>query len=273
MKNIEDLGYGKGYAVLKDSFGKMLNKLSDLIDIGINVVVIAHVIIKKFEQPDETGAYDRWEIKLAESGSKKVAPALIEWADMLLFANYETIVIKEGDKAKARGGTKRVMYTQHSATWDAKNRHDLEPKLPFEFSAIADVIPSKFSVSESAQKPIEITPMPESERVEAKPTASYSEESKLEQDSSGIYHVKATDFKDVIPNHLKPLYDLMDKDGISVNEFCLVAEERGYVAKGTKIDDYQPNFIASWGVASWPKIVEYIEDNIRNPYAKDVPFI
>ncbi|MEG0804460.1 MAG: AAA family ATPase, partial [Pygmaiobacter sp.] len=68
------------------------------------------------------------------------APLLREWCDTLLFANYETLVVKDGDgksaKNKAQGG-KRVLYTTHHACWDAKNRDGLADKLPFEYGAIA----------------------------------------------------------------------------------------------------------------------------------------
>ena len=30
-------------------------------DNGIHVVLTAHAMMRKFEQPDEMGAYDRWE--------------------------------------------------------------------------------------------------------------------------------------------------------------------------------------------------------------------
>lgn len=47
--------------------------------------------MRKFEQPDEIGSYDRWEMKL----TKNVAPLVKEWADMVLFANYKTFVVAE----------------------------------------------------------------------------------------------------------------------------------------------------------------------------------
>ena len=104
VSGIEGFGYGKGYVYLEEEFGRFLNRLSDLIDLGINVVFTAHATMRKFEQPDESGAYDRWELKL----QKKDGPLLKEWADMVLFANYETFVVKEGSgdmkKAKAKGG-------------------------------------------------------------------------------------------------------------------------------------------------------------------------
>lgn len=118
INSIEDLGYGKGYTMVKEDFGKLLNSLSELTDLGINVVVTAHADIKKFEKPDEMGAFDRYQLKL----SKQCAPLLKEWADMVLFANYETTIVTDSktQSKKATGG-KRVMFTTHHPAWDAKN--------------------------------------------------------------------------------------------------------------------------------------------------------
>ena len=81
-KGIEDIGYGKGYVYLEEEFGRFLNLCSELLDVGINVVFTAHAQMRKFEQPDEMGAYDRWELKL----TKKTSPLLKEWADCVLYA-------------------------------------------------------------------------------------------------------------------------------------------------------------------------------------------
>lgn len=109
-QSIEDFGYGKGYTKLYEEFGRLLDLLNEVISKGINVVLTAHAKMRKFEQPDELGAYDRWEMKL----SKNVAPIVKEWADTVLFVNYKTFVIKDEktDSRKAQGG-RRVMYTNH----------------------------------------------------------------------------------------------------------------------------------------------------------------
>ena len=75
---IEDFGYGKGYVFLQEEFGRLLNLLSELAEQkGIHVVLTAHAKMRKFEQPDEMGAYDRWEMKL----SKNVSPMVkANWA-------------------------------------------------------------------------------------------------------------------------------------------------------------------------------------------------
>ena len=46
-KGIEDFGYGNGYVYAKEEFGRMLNQLNDVIDVGINVVLNAHSQIIK----------------------------------------------------------------------------------------------------------------------------------------------------------------------------------------------------------------------------------
>ena len=83
--SIESPGYGKGYTYLAEEFGRLLDALSDVAEAGVNVVVCAHAQMRKFEQPDEAAAYDRWELKL----QKKVAPMLKEWADAVLFLNWK----------------------------------------------------------------------------------------------------------------------------------------------------------------------------------------
>ena len=111
VNGIEDFGYGKGYTYVKEEFGKLLDALEEVLQAGHNVVVLAHAAITKFEQPDAVGNYDRWSMKT----SKQVAPLLREWCDMLLFANYKTVVEKVGDgknaKSKASGG--RRVHVHH----------------------------------------------------------------------------------------------------------------------------------------------------------------
>lgn len=133
VKGIESVGYGKGYVYLAEKFQELLRKCDDLIEQGVNVVFTAHAQMRKFEQPDEMGAYDRWEMKL----SKKVSPLLKEWADIVLFCNYKTDVITDQNtKSKKATGGKRVMYASHHPCWDAKNRYGLPDVMPMEFSQI-----------------------------------------------------------------------------------------------------------------------------------------
>ena len=134
MDGIEAFGYGKGYVYLTEEFAKLLKACDVLIEKGINVVFTAHAMMRKFEQPDEMGAYDRWEMKL----TKKTAPMLKEWADMVLFCNYKTDVITDQNtKSKKATGGRRVIYSSHHPCWDAKNRYSLPEQMPMEFEQIA----------------------------------------------------------------------------------------------------------------------------------------
>ena len=134
VKGIEDVGYGKGYVYLSENFNELLKACDKCIAAGINVVFTAHAFMRKFEQPDEMGAYDRWEMKL----TKKDAPMLKEWADMVLFCNYKTNVITDqATKSKKATGGSRVMYAAHHPCWDAKNRYGLADSMPMSFDEIA----------------------------------------------------------------------------------------------------------------------------------------
>ncbi|MBR4765378.1 MAG: ATP-binding protein [Clostridia bacterium] len=133
QNSIESFGYGKGYTYLAEEFSRLLSSCDLVIAAGIHVVVTAHAKMRKFEQPDEMGAYDRWEMKL----SKQTAPLLKEWCDMLLFCNYQTFVVtSENDTKKAQGG-KRVIYTSHHPAWDAKSRIKLPDIVDLDYSNIA----------------------------------------------------------------------------------------------------------------------------------------
>lgn len=139
QNSIEGFGYGKGFTMVGEEFANLLDALTTVVNKGVNVVVTAHSIIRKFERPDEAGAYDRYELKLGNKAGNRCAAAVKEWCDLLLFANYKEIVSEVGGKKKAYGG-QRVMYTTHHPCWDAKNRFDLKDELPFEYQQIAACI-------------------------------------------------------------------------------------------------------------------------------------
>ena len=132
---LEDFGYGKGHTYLAEEFTPFFRALDRIIGAGIHVVVTAHAKMRKFEQPDEMGAYDRWEMKL----SKQVAPLFKEWCDMLLFLNYQTYVVTTENKSTKAQGCKRVIYTSHHPCWDAKNRHGLPEVLDLDYENIAHI--------------------------------------------------------------------------------------------------------------------------------------
>ena len=128
-------GYGKGYTAIQERMNKdLLMRLDRLIAKGVNVVLLAHAAMRKLESPDDP-PYDRWELKV----SKKVAPVVKEWADILLFMNYEVMVVEENGRAKAKGQAKRRMHANHKPTYDAKNRYGLPDDMELSFNPLRPI--------------------------------------------------------------------------------------------------------------------------------------
>jgi GTPase SAR1 family protein len=259
---IEDFGYGKGYVFLEEEFGRFLNLCSDLLPLGINVVFTAHAQMRKFEQPDEMGSYDRWELKL----QKKTAPLFKEWADIVLFVNYKTYVIKTDEKKnKAQGGT-RVMYTSHHPCWDAKNRHGLPEEIPFEFNQIAHCIPIKNSSGLTQN----IAPEP----VKAETKIDVESNSQVSQDNSMVSeaHFVGTEpkqesfYMDNLSNIPKALADLMRANKVTIDEIQRAVAEKGYYPKNTPIENYDPGFISGVLIAAWPQVFSLIKEYKKMPF-------
>ena len=251
---LEDFGYGKGYTYVYEDFGRMLNLLDQVIDRGINVIVTAHAAMRKFEQPDESGAYDRWELKLINAQKCSIANMLKEWADMVLFANYETYVIKgknEMEKNKVTGG-KRVMHTTHHPCWDAKNRFGLPEKLPFDFSHIAHC----FNAAPSAEAtptvdlPPVVTPPPPAPQKEENPTTAGS--SLPETTQSSLFD------NDGIPPALR---QLMEQNKVTEVQIRKAVASRGYYPEATPIKNYDPDFVSGVLVGAWPQVYQLIKEN------------
>ena len=238
---IEDFGYGKGYTYVGEEFGRLLNKLDEVIGAGIHVAIAAHAQIRKFEQPDELGAYDRWELKL----SKQSAPLLKEWADTLLFANYKTNVITtEGGKNKAQG-SRRVMYTQHAASWDAKNRYGLPEMTDFDYGVIAPFIDSTPAPAPAQPPQPSFTPPPVTQP--SAPTPPPVEAPAPQVDISG--QIPAC-----IP---KDLADLMRQNAVTPDMLQAAVASKGWFPPGTPFENYGQEFYASL-VAQWPKVYSTI---------------
>lgn len=279
VKSIEDYGYGKGYVMVAEEFGRLLNLLSEVTDRGINVVITAHAKMRKFEQPDD-GSYDRWEMKL----SRQVGPMVKEWSDMVLFANYKTIAVKsQGDtKSKGKGG-RRVMYTTHNPCWDAKNRQGLADELPLEFSSIAHCVPASMPAPPA---PAPVAPEPVAQDPAQKPDddpwpaeATIEElngdppEDELppgfkkapddipvpfEQDTS-VEAIYGRPFEPEVinandPDHIKKILQLCNESQVYAEEICIVCERKGMVPKGTELRGYPDFFVNGNLLVNWEKI-------------------
>lgn len=264
--SIEDFGYGRGYVFVKEEFARLLDRLSDLTDRGITVVLTAHSMIRKFERPDESGAYDRWELKLGGKGGSQLSALVKEWSDLLLFVNYKEIVVEGENRKKKAGGGKRMMYTCHHPAWDAKNRHDLAPEIPFEYDQIAHIVEAhitfppaeKVATEEkptvktgTKKKASAVKPAPPPAPIDPKPAKNENPAATKEVDLSGIP---------------KELADLMSANNVTPDELMAAVEKRGYFPAGTPIKNYPKDFIDGCLVAAWPQVFKIIDEEIRVPF-------
>ena len=285
VDGLEGFGYGKGYVYAKEAFAKLLDELEEVVAGGRNVVVLAHAMIAKFEQPDAVGNYDRWQMKT----TKQVAPLLREWCDMLLFANYKTVVEKSGSspnaKNKASGG-RRVLYTTHHPCWDAKNRFGLSDELPLDYQAIAAIISGK-SAPAPAERPILVEDEPANpalptRRTTPAPSASPSAATAAPAPTSTVnptdtapahdpaaaearYRAKLdADLRAAgIPDNLRAL---MVANKVEEEYIRHAVAQKGYFPEDMPVRDYPADFIDGCLVGAWDAVYEMVKE-----YG-DVPF-
>lgn len=289
---IEEFGYGKGYAYVQEEFGRLLNLLEELVDVGVHIVITAHAKMRKFEQPDEMGAYDRWEMKL----SKGVAPMVKEWADMVLFCNYKTMVVNvdgqgaQKGKNKAQGG-RRVMYTSHHSCWDAKNRYGLPEEVEFTYASIAHIINNQATATVSARSAVrEVEPTENSVQIPDKEHETASGNPKIEKNQAAVMPDSPSvgeqmtlqlkqendergqllpELDQAIP---KALRDLMEMNMVDEWELQNVVVAQGYVPYGTPVRDFDkvnPGIVAGLLVPSWTQVYAAIK---KMREEQEVPF-
>ena len=133
-RSIEDFGFGKGYTMVAESVARLLSLLDALVDQGVNVVLVGHATVKRVSPPDMDEGYDRYEPKL----TKQSSPLVKEWADAILFCQYKTRLVEgEDGRTRAKGGKERVLHTERTAAFDAKNRFGLPAELPMTIEGLA----------------------------------------------------------------------------------------------------------------------------------------
>lgn len=139
--NVQALGdkpYGQLYMQVSVEWGRFLDMLTRIADGGTHIVVLAHSQIVHCDIPEESGEYDKYEMKLLSSFKVSLAGMCKEWASLVLFCSYETF-ITEG---KATGG-KRVIHANHHPCWDAKQRTGMN--LPDKLDFPADRMPPELA--------------------------------------------------------------------------------------------------------------------------------
>lgn len=132
LHDIEDYGFGKGFQKALDDWRVLLRALETLqATKQMHLVLIAHSQVRTFKNP-EGEDFDRYELKV----NPKAGGLLKEWADCVLFAQYETFAKKDEATRRVRGldTGARLMRVERRAAYDAKNRFGLTESIPLGWS-------------------------------------------------------------------------------------------------------------------------------------------
>lgn len=233
VTGIEDLNFGKGYVFAKESFAKMLDLLTEVMNSGINVIITCHACLRKFEEPDEMGSYDRYELKL----SKQIASLVKEWTDNLLFLNYKTIIVTTKDNKKRGKGGQRVIYTTHRPAWDAKNRYGLADELPLDIESLKPIIDSNADTNTADQA------ITNAKNVSPSPKEDTSKQP--DELLNGVY---------------KPLADLMRENNVTPGEIAHAVAKKGYFPESMDIRSYPEDFTKGVLVGAWDQVYSMIKE-------------
>ena len=253
ISNIEEIGYGKGYVYAKQLMQQILALLQQIVDLGVHVCLVCHSIIRKFEQPDEMGSYDRYVLKLNE---KNIAPIVKEWVDMMLFVNYKTDVVTaaDGKTKKGKGGQKRVMYANHSACWDAKNRFGLPDEMPFEFDQIAEL----FGEAEPVEAMTAEAPKKELAKatVETAPVVPLGPAKKTKKKAEPAQRPPSMTSDDPEKDRLlAQLWEMMVRDQVDDPMILqAVVADKEYYDAAVPVRDYDIDFIEGCLIEAWDTV-------------------
>lgn len=123
-------GYGRGPRLAIPDLTMLLARLDALRNIkGMSMILLAHANVATFKNP-EGPDFDRFQAAL----DRNTWNELHRWADMVLFLHRKaptvTTASRKATKGKATGPMPRVLLTERTAAYDAKNRHGLPPEIP-----------------------------------------------------------------------------------------------------------------------------------------------
>lgn len=138
VKTIVDYagGYGKGFERAEEIWRDLVTDLSRLA-LRFHVIVIAHSRIERFDDPQQPGPYDRYEIAIRDNPAAMVRQAV----DAVLFATFkEKVKQTSKNQGKGLGDGERCIFTEHRPAFDAKNRFGLPFELPLDWKAFAECV-------------------------------------------------------------------------------------------------------------------------------------
>jgi hypothetical protein len=114
-------GYKRGDTYALTHWRELLMQLERIWFKGKGIVLVAHMVVRKFEDPTGPG-YERFEV----AARPQVAGLLRQWVSYVLFAREDVHMqsVGKGNEAKQKATTTnlRKIYTRRMPAYDAKSR-------------------------------------------------------------------------------------------------------------------------------------------------------
>lgn len=131
-------GYGRGDTHAIQVWREVLAQLERIWMQGKAIVIVAHAIVKRFEDPTLAAGYDRFEI----AARPKLAQLLQQAMDYSLFCREEVASLGKDAKNKAVSTGIRSIHTRRCPAYDAKARGTtlFPEKIPMSWHDFADAI-------------------------------------------------------------------------------------------------------------------------------------
>lgn len=129
VTTLADLQWGRGYQELEARWRDAVERFDLLQKRGMVNFHVAHSQVKNVDLPG-VAPYDRYELDLSKKGNSVVN----EWADAVLFYDYEILLASsdDGKTKKAMGAGERVVRVTESASWVSGNRYGLQEDIYIE---------------------------------------------------------------------------------------------------------------------------------------------
>jgi len=151
--SIEQPGFGKGYVMILKYWTEFLNSMDRLRELDLNIVLISHSQVEKFDDPIVDNSFHRHTLKINRHSRALVC----EWVDVLGYVAPEVLTSKSGDKFgtpeyKAITTNRRLIHFGEQPTFIAKSRMTLPESLPLDWEAFTSAVQSARAEGTTAKK-------------------------------------------------------------------------------------------------------------------------
>ena len=137
-----DKGFGKGYVAAYGEFTRFLALVEQMIARGLNVVMLAHPVLSKYQNPAGED-YDVWKIKLRGGAKSDVPGLVIASADLVGYASFEDLARKGKSDTKAKSLTtgNRILNFKHHPAFNSKAGVPLSKlEIPLTWAALTEAL-------------------------------------------------------------------------------------------------------------------------------------